>query len=200
MMKEAIFDAANTVLEEHGPTGLTMDRVAATAGLATGSLYNYFHGKDDLLQYAHARLVEPLFRAITEAAAADVSAPEKLKRIVVAALGQVVEHKALLRLLVGKVEASQVRVDARRRFLQLLTPVFEQGIREGSFRPHNPAHTSRMFQGCLASLFELRADGASHDEVNEYAGLLIDACVEGVSLHAGPSRESERANPSSSPQ
>ena len=44
MMKEAIFEAATSVLCAHGVSGMTMDRVAAAAGLAKGSLYNYFHG------------------------------------------------------------------------------------------------------------------------------------------------------------
>ena len=189
MMKDAIFEAANAVLEQHGANGFTMDRVAAKAGLATGSLYNYFQGKDDLLQRTYTRGVEPFLQAVSDAAESDRSAPEKLHAILDISLEQAVKHKVLLRLLVGTSQGAQIREDIRPRFLRILVRIFEQGIREGAFRPHNPAHTSRMFQGCLSSLFELQRDGASDEELNEYVGMLIDATVNGFSIHMG--REAE---------
>ena len=76
MMKEAIFEAALRVLEEHGVGGMTMDRVAAAAGLAKGSLYNYFPGKQDCCNSFTRRIVEPLFQAIEEIAAADLPPAE----------------------------------------------------------------------------------------------------------------------------
>jgi AcrR family transcriptional regulator len=48
MMNDAIFDAAVAVLAEHGFKGMTMDRVAAAANLAKGSLYGYVESKPKL--------------------------------------------------------------------------------------------------------------------------------------------------------
>ena len=44
------------------------------------------------------------------------------------------------------------------------------------------AHTARMFLGCLAELFELRMEGATSEDVNEYVGTLIDATLNGFSI------------------
>jgi TetR/AcrR family transcriptional regulator, multidrug resistance operon repressor len=184
MMKDTIFEAASSVLEQHGASGLTMDRVATTVGVATGSLYNYFQDKDELLRLFFSRLVEPFLRAIEEIAAAELPAPRKLEKILRTAWEYAIKHKGLIRLLAGTDRVGQIRKETRRRFLRILTAIFEQGIQEGSFRPHNPAHTGRMFHGCLSELFELQADAALNEEVNDYVGVLIDATLNGSSIHA----------------
>jgi TetR/AcrR family fatty acid metabolism transcriptional regulator len=183
MMKETIFEAANSVLCKHGVTGTTMNRVAEAANLAKSSLYDYFESKDDLLRFFNTRLVEPCFQAIEAIANRDLPGPQKLEQILRTCLEYAIEHKGLIRLLAGAEQSEQIRKDVRPRFLQLLTGIFEQGIREGSFRAHNPAHTGRMFHGCLSELFELQADGASDEEAMAYVAVLIDAVLNGFSIH-----------------
>jgi hypothetical protein len=79
--------------------------------------------------------------------------------------------------------------------------VFERGIEEGSFRPHNYQHTGRMFLGCISELFELQADDAPIEEVNGYVGVLIDAVLNGFSIHAEKApRSGEASLNSSDPQ
>jgi len=182
MMKDTIFEAASSLLEQHGSGGLTMDRVATKVGLATGSLYNYFQGKDDLLRFFYARLVEPSFLAIQKVADSDLPASQKLEPILRVVMESAVSHKGLIRLLAGIDSNSEVRKDIRPRMLRILMTIFKQGIEDGSFRPHNPMHTSRMFLGCLTELFELQAGGASNEEVQGFAETLIDAAVNGFSI------------------
>jgi AcrR family transcriptional regulator len=183
MMKDTIFEAASSVLEEHGVSGLTMNRVATTVGLATGSLYNYFQDKDDLLQFFCTRLVEPWMQAIEEIAHAELPALQKLEKILHTAWKHAIEHKGLIRLLVEIDYDSKIRRDVRPRFLKLATAIFQQGIEEGTLQQHNPTHTARMLLGCLSQLFELEAAGASNEEVEEYVRLLIDMVLHGFSIH-----------------
>jgi TetR/AcrR family transcriptional regulator, cholesterol catabolism regulator len=183
MMKETIFEAATSVLCKHGVNGTTMNRVAEAANLAKSSLYDYFESKDDLLQFFNARLVEPCFQAIEDAAKTDLPAPQKLERILRTSWEYSVQHKGLIRLLAGADQSDRIRKATRPRILGILVAVFEQGIREGSFRPHNAAYTGRMFVGCLSELFELQADDASSEEVNGYVEVLIDSVLNGFSIH-----------------
>jgi AcrR family transcriptional regulator len=196
MMKDTIFEAAGSVLEEHGVSGLTMDRVATTAGLATGSLYNYFQNKDDLLRFTHARLVEPFFQAVQEIVDGDLPAPQKLERVLRTASEHSAKHKGIIRLLVEADEERKLKKATRPRLLRLLTSAYEQGILAGVFRPHNPAHTARMFCGCLSELFEMRRGGASDEEINEYVGALIDVVANGFSIHAEKRSGSGGVSPS----
>lgn len=183
MMKDSIFEAAVSVFEQHGVGGMTMERVAATAGLAAGSLYNYFRSKNDLLQFVYARLVEPYVEALEAIVESRTPAPQKLEEILRSTLKRSTQQKGLIALMAESDQQCQMKRQVRPRVLQLLGQVFQQGINEGSFRSHEPAHTSRMFHGCLSELFEMQAEGASGDEVNEYVDVLIDAVRHGFSIY-----------------
>jgi AcrR family transcriptional regulator len=184
VMKDTIFEAAGSVLELHGVGGMTMDRVATSAGLAAGSLYNYFRNKEEMLQFVYARLVEPFFELFEKIAASEHSAPEKLEMIVRMGLERSIQERGLIRLLVESGQDLHIRGQVRPRALRILTDIFAQGIREGSFRPHNPAHTARMFHGCYAGLFDLQAEGAPPDDVQEYVEDLIGAAAAALAIPA----------------
>jgi AcrR family transcriptional regulator len=198
MMKDTIFQAASSLLEQHGSDALTMNQVATKVGFATASLYNYFQDKDDLLHFCYSRLVEPCLQAVEEAAGTDLPATQKLERILRTALEHAVKHKGLIKLMAGMDYDSKIRRDTRPRLLQILSTIFQHGINEGSFRPHDPTHTARMILGCLSELFDMQAGGASNEDVNSFADTLIDAVVHGFSIHTEKSRETGEANPSSS--
>lgn len=196
VMRDTIFEAAGAVIEQHGVGGVTMDRVATTAGLTAGSLYNYFRNKDDLMQFVYTRIVEPFFQAIEETAKADLPAPEKLRAILLKARDSAIENRSLIQFLAGEDhDRYQLQKATRPRFHRVFEAVFEQGIREGTFRPHNPAHSSRLFQGCLSELFELQGDKASNQEVNEFVDLLIDATLGEFSLLPKKTARSGEATP-----
>jgi AcrR family transcriptional regulator len=198
VMKDTIAEAADSVLQQHGVGGMTMDRVATTAGLATASLYNYFRDKEELVQFIYARVVEPFFQAIEETAKAKLPAPRKLEIILRTALEHAVRHKGLIRLLAGAQQGDQIRRESRPRSLRIFVAIFEQGIREGSFRPHNSSQTGRLFLASLGELFELQMDGASDVEVNEFVDVLIDTVLKGFSLHPEKTPNSGEAGPSPS--
>jgi AcrR family transcriptional regulator len=200
VMKDAILEAAGTVLQEHGVRGMTMERVATRAGLAAGSLYNYFDSKDDLLQFFHARMIEPFVQACEEIIGKDLPAPKKLEEILRLMLESSIKHKGLIQLLVESGQESNIRRNVRPRVLQILRSVFERGILEGTFSSHNPMHMARMFHGCCSELFELQAEGGASEEVNEYAGVLIEAIRNGFAIHIAKSPKQDKKSAPSSPE
>src|SRR5271166_6915023 len=157
MMKDTIFEAASSLLEQHGSDALTMNQVSTKVGFATASLYNYFQDKDELLHFCNSRLVEPCLQAIEEAAGTDLPATQKLERILRSAVEHAVKHKGLIKLMAGMDYDSKIRRDTRPRLLQILATIFQRGIEDGSFRPHDPTHTARMILGCLSELFDMQA-------------------------------------------
>ena len=66
MMRESIFEAATSVLCEHGVQGTTMNRVAEAANLTKSNLYNYFQDKKRATEFFNTRLVEPCLHATEE--------------------------------------------------------------------------------------------------------------------------------------
>jgi len=195
MMKESIFEATTSVLREHGVEGTTMNRVAEAASLSKSSLYDYFQNKDDLLAFVSDRIVGPFLKMLEDLVPARSSAPQKLETILRYALDDSAKHKAVMRLVAQSAHSQQVRQSIRPRILEAFTAIFEQGIEEGSFQPHNPAYTARMFMGCLGELFELQMGSASDDAANEYVGVLIGAVRQGFSIHVANSPGPVTAGP-----
>jgi AcrR family transcriptional regulator len=184
MMRDTIYQAAGSVLRTHGVGGMTMDRVATVAGLAKGSLYNYFHDKSELVQFIYERLVDPFLSHLRQVAAEeDVSAPKKLEKILRFALEQSLDNRGIIRLLAEADQTSSIRKTVRPQVLAIFSDIFEQGVQSGDFRPHNTAHTARMFLGAFGELFEMQADNASDEELHAFAGILIDAVLNGFSIH-----------------
>lgn len=68
--KQAIFESTLHLVREHGFHGTPMSLVAKTAGVAAGTIYHYFDGKDDLIcelyKYNRRRLVAVVNEAVAE--------------------------------------------------------------------------------------------------------------------------------------
>lgn len=67
----AILDAALEVLAEAGPTGLSVEEVAARAGVSKATIYRRFPTKDDLVVASLGALVSPLPQELPEGSARD---------------------------------------------------------------------------------------------------------------------------------
>jgi AcrR family transcriptional regulator len=183
MMRESIFEAATSVLTEHGVNGITMNRVAKAANLTKSNIYNYFRDKSELLGFFNTRLIEPCIDSIEETVQSDMPAIQKLEKILRTSWEFCVKHKGFIRLLRGANEDAELRQTIRPRMLKMLTAVFDRGIQEGSFHPHNTVHIGRMLHGSLSELPEMLIDGASDEEIGGYFEALVDAVVNGVSIH-----------------
>jgi AcrR family transcriptional regulator len=195
VMRDTIFDAVGVVIEEHGVGGVTLDRVATTAGLTAGSLYNYFRNKDDLLQFVYTKLVEPFLQAIEPICRPELPAIQKVRKILDTACECAVPHKGLIRYLAEEDQSGQVRGETHPRVLRLLTAVFEQGVRDGSLRPHDPAHAGRIFQGSMTELFDLHQGGASGDEMNKYVEAVTDTMCRSFALGTEQSPKPKETSP-----
>ena len=144
------------------------------------------------MEFVSDRLYAPFLQVVEETLQADLPAPQKLEKIVASALQTGIQHKAIVKLVVQSDQDIPAESRVVREILEAFTAIFEQGIKEGSFHPHNPAHTGRMFLGAFHELFELLACSASEEAANEYVEVMIDAAlaVDGDSVQA-PSRETQ---------
>ncbi|WP_437778204.1 TetR/AcrR family transcriptional regulator [Sorangium sp. So ce1097] len=67
---DTIVEAAARVFDEHGYEGANTNRVARTAGVSVGSVYQYFPNKDALVTALHERHVGQMLRLLEEVDAA----------------------------------------------------------------------------------------------------------------------------------
>lgn len=158
MMRDAIYEGAVAVLAEHGLNGATMDRVAAAAGVAKGSLYNYFRGKDDLLAFVHERTIQPLHEANEQIAASNQEAGQKIEAMVGTWRRYVGEHRATFQMLIANSSCEGVfkETTARgeRRAVELIAGIITQGIEAGQFRPVNAQYVGEMLLAAAKGMLE----------------------------------------------
>jgi len=194
MMKEAIYEAAVGVLFQHGVEGMTMDRVAAAAGMGKGSLYNYFQGKQDLLQFVHAKAVAPIHKAVDELVDAHLPAITKLEAI----LRVVFEHLAshhVFHLLLKDDDARMLLEPTQRTNREIaidhFVAVFRQGIGEGTFRPFDPTQLAQMFVGALRELWDRSLAASEHLQPEPLIQPLLGVFLDGIRLPPGPQATGE---------
>ncbi len=90
--QEAVYEAARA-FARHGYDTTTMQELAASMGLATGALYHYFAGKEDLLTAICDQLMEPLLEQAAELLARDGDAEAQLRDLVRLWVAHVVKHR-----------------------------------------------------------------------------------------------------------
>lgn len=189
MMKEALFEATVAVLSQHGVDGLTMDRVAAEAGMAKGSLYRYFRSKQDLLEFVYAKLIDPIFRDLEEMATREQPALEKLSRHLGLLLEHVAKHAQVHRLLFEDDAAHSLLQSSERRTnavaSQRLAEVFRQGIEEGVFQAGDPLAYAHMYIGLLKGLLQSRPGLERPDERENIRRLILETFIHGIATEQG---------------
>lgn len=85
---EIILDAANAVLRERGAGGLTIDAVAAAAGLSKGGVLHHFASKDALVEALVARKLASLREGIAACEAEQAPGGKTLALAMIAHLGK----------------------------------------------------------------------------------------------------------------
>src|SRR5204862_945310 len=77
-----ILDAAIKVFAERGFHSATVAEIARAAGVADGTIYLYFKGKDDLLLRLFDEKMTELLAEVKAAVAQERTAPDKLRRFI----------------------------------------------------------------------------------------------------------------------
>ena len=71
IVRQAVFEAFMEIIEQDGLDGVTMQLMAQKAGVSTGSLYNYFDNKEDIVKFVFQRLFDDLYDTANEPIATD---------------------------------------------------------------------------------------------------------------------------------
>jgi TetR/AcrR family fatty acid metabolism transcriptional regulator len=190
----AILRAAVEVFAERGYFGARMREVAERAGVADGTLYLYFKGKEHILvslleEHTRAFLV----RARRDAAALD-DPRQKLRCVVERHLASLESDRALA--LVFQIELRHSRRFLREiarghvaMYLQLLQEIIEQGAAGGCFRADVPAYVAaRAVFGAVDELITAWVLAGRPRPLAEQAGPLLRLLLEGLEARRGRER------------
>ena len=185
LTRQGILDAAIGVLMKGGIQGLTMERVAAEAGVAKGTLYVYFKNKEEILDATVDASFDPLIRELS-ALLDDGHAPDrKLAEFSLCHLRFFDKHRDLIRVLFYDRERMHSEknhyADARyRTFVVRVADVLEEGVRQGLFSPLDSMKVAAMFiEANMGMVMQRIHDGISGD-VERDAQQITDIFMRGL--------------------
>lgn len=191
MTRRAIAEAVVHILAREGIERLTMERVAQEAGVAKGTLYSYFHDKQDLLDAAVGMTLEPMRQELAEVLDGPLSPEEKLTELIRRHLGFFDRERDTLRVLVFERQKTfRVRDKARqtryRQFVERTARLIEQGIADGTFRPVDPMKVAGMLIDANISLVSDRLFGDDTAPLEDDVALVSNLFLRGLSPDPTP--------------
>jgi AcrR family transcriptional regulator len=142
--REDILQAAEAVFEAHGYSGATVEAVAAEAGVAKGSVYNYFQSKDDLFRRLYEHVMQQVLDEMEPLMTVDASARQTLEAMIDYWHSRLDRHQRFGRLVL-EFWAAAARAPSQAgspdllghwygQMRQRLTSVLARGVRTGQFR------------------------------------------------------------------
>jgi TetR/AcrR family transcriptional regulator, fatty acid metabolism regulator protein len=95
---QSIQDAAMRVISRKGMAAATMKDIADEAGIAKGTIYLYFHDRDELVEKTFEGAISQLLRKLQQALAVEAPFEEQLRHIVRTQVEFFREHREFFRL------------------------------------------------------------------------------------------------------
>lgn len=160
--KSSTFDAAVRILKEEGLHGLQMQRIATETGVSTGTLYNYFEDKQDLLIFVHEKLCEDFFSVLGQAKSSDLKADKKIIYLTRQTLSFITTNKDIFEFLelsgIFKQKKGTVKFEHIKKFIDLFAHVLQDGIDQDLFSNIDPLRTSELFHACIVGFFKVNSE------------------------------------------
>jgi AcrR family transcriptional regulator len=146
-----VVDAAEHLFAIRGYEGTKIQDIASGSGLSLGTLYSVFEGKADILEAIHDERLRELFLLVGETMASGEPAARRLLQSNRIFIRWLTQHPDFLRLHLGNSawasnpqEASEGRVDAWRRGIELIASVVAQAMQQGDAREGDPILSARL--------------------------------------------------------
>ena len=187
--RDRILDAAERLLGRFGYRKMTVDDIAAEAGIGKGTVYLSFPSKEEVVLSTVDRIVDRVCAAMEEAAAGDAPAPDRLRAMlrarVLVRFEAVAAYSASLDDLLGSVRAALLarRVRHFEREAGILARVIAGGQQEGEIAPGAPRRMGRALVQATNSFLPYSLSPEELGDARRLgreAGDVIDIVVDGV--------------------
>lgn len=151
--RDAILNAARARIAEGGYQAAQIHAVAASAGIATGTVYRYFDSKATLFAEVFQRVAQHEVDMVAVAAARDASCTERLQTLASTFTQRALRAPRLAYALLAEpvdplVEAE--RLAFRQAYAKIIADLLRDGIADGSFAAQNPELSAAALVGVLS--------------------------------------------------
>jgi len=183
--KDAILDAAQMLIAQHGFAGFSIRDLSRESGLAKGTIYHHFQDKREIYQSVMERDLAQFEGVLQEAVAGAEDPAAWLDAFVHAYLRQAAEQRSHIRVLLRELGAMEDEMRhmaqrVRERVAAPVAAVIERGSAEGYFRPVQPRIAVLSLIGALNTYiaWQLVVDEQEIDE--SVADAILDFFMQGI--------------------
>jgi AcrR family transcriptional regulator len=187
--REAILAAAERVFSARGFIGVRMSDVAAEAGLATGTLYNYFENKEEVLRSLIAMRGSGLIQELQETFESERDALARIERMVTMAFAYIERHRAGYKMLVesGPPEVmtrfcGQEVQDIHLQYLALFEQAMAAAIRARRLRnKFSPRDLALFLAGAMDAMARVWSASDERAGLTDKVGQVLELFLSGAS-------------------
>ena len=185
MTRDALYTAAREILCDGGWKGLTMEKLAKRAGVAKGTVYNYFQDKQDIVFFVIERDGEPFRRKLRMLAEEARPVEEVLGDIIELICLDLIENKrtnmAMVRAFYeGEFDWESSCKDPMAETRAIIRRLLQRGIDCEIFRPHDPVLLEILINSIWMGLIEEVAFGELDDLSDSLVSSLKDVILNGL--------------------
>jgi AcrR family transcriptional regulator len=159
--QEAIYEATLKVIAQQQGDQLKVQDIAAAAGLATGTLYNYFNNKVELLTFVDQRLHTLILNKIEEVTDSALTPAEKLKSVIREMFAFFKAYHIVFDLTEKfgtKTQIPQVKKhEGLNQARRCLARILSEGIAQQQFRNVEPAAAAKHFFSAIIGVIEIQS-------------------------------------------
>jgi TetR/AcrR family acrAB operon transcriptional repressor len=188
--RKAIQEAVVNLVTRTGTRKVTMDQVAAEAGLSKGCLYIHFRSKKELLESVKSASFKPLGDQLQEILNGSLTPNQKIESIVNRLFSYFDENRGLFRFLLEEREIAQSQVSRQknsryRNFVERIANVLDDGVASGLFRHIDSRKVASIFIEAMIAITARRLLEENPGPPDEDARLLIQVLFQGIALKHG---------------
>jgi AcrR family transcriptional regulator len=188
--REAILSAAERIFASCGFHGVRMSDVAAEAGMATGTLYNYFESKSEVLCSLIVERGNDLLRELQALRESERDPITRIERIVQATFDYVERHRAGYKMLselappelaLRQLGGPEV-VEIQARYLAVVEAAMAAGLRARRLRSKfSPRDLAMFLAGAMDGMARMSVAVDDGTRLADKAGMVMELFLSGAS-------------------
>lgn len=173
---------AAELIADRGLADAKIDEIADAAGIPKATLYYYFSGKDEILAFLLADVLELIAGEVGAAVSAPGSARERLESAVEVQLRVMLEHPAVCRALVGDLGRAtrlpELAMALQTAFHQPIESLLAEGVNDGTLRRvnHPGAVALSIFGAITVAGLSVAVEGPSSNPAKDAAHAAASIC------------------------
>ncbi len=181
--KPAIVDAAIRLFSEKGIKATTIKEIAKEAGVAEGTLYRHWKGKDELAQELFFSNMKCFKQELEKGLHGVTGTKNKLRRAIVA-FYEFAQREPLLYkfLILSSHYELRALLPRTPKPLEVIMGIVKEGIEAGELKPIELPFAGAIIVGAITKLSDFKRMGVIEKELEEYVDPVTDFLWEALKV------------------